>query len=37
MANWNNPTVTSNYSTFVTEVKDRDLDCAKGLDPAASP
>lgn len=34
MANWNNPTLTSSYTNFVTEVKDRDLDCAKGLDPA---
>lgn len=34
MANWNNPTVNSLYTDFVTEVKDRDLDVAKGLDPA---
>lgn len=26
MANWANPTVTSNYITFVTEIKDRDVD-----------
>jgi len=26
MANWSNPTITSNYVTFVTEVKDRDID-----------
>jgi hypothetical protein len=34
MANWNNPTVTSLYTDFVTEVKNRDLDVAKGMDPA---
>ena len=34
MANWANPTVTSTYVNFVDEVKNRDLDLAKGLDPA---
>jgi VCBS repeat-containing protein len=34
MANWANPLVTSTYVNFVAEVKDRDLDLAKGLDPA---
>lgn len=34
MTNWANPTVTSLYADFVAEVKDRDLDLAKGLDPA---
>ena len=34
MANWANPTLTSTYVNLVTEVKDRDLDLAKGLDPA---
>lgn len=34
MANWSNPTLTSLYTDFVTEVKDRDLDVAKGMDPA---
>jgi hypothetical protein len=33
MANWANPLLTSTYVNFVTEVKDRDLDLAKGLDP----
>lgn len=28
MANWNNPTAASNYLTFVTEVKDRDINAA---------
>lgn len=28
MANWNNPTSASNYLTFVTEVKDRDVNAA---------
>lgn len=34
MANWNLPTVNSLYTDFITEVKDRDTDVAKGLDPA---
>jgi hypothetical protein len=34
MANWSNPLTTSTYVNFVDEVKDRDLDAAKGLDPA---
>ena len=34
MANWANPTLISTYVNFVSEVKDRDLDLAKGLDPA---
>lgn len=34
MANWNNPTLTSTYTNFVTEVKDRDTDQAVGFDPA---
>jgi len=29
MANWNNPQLTSTYTNFVTEVKDRDTDVAK--------
>jgi len=37
MANWNNPTTTSLYTDFVTEVKSRDLDLAKGLDPTLAP
>lgn len=32
MANWNNPTATSNYLNFVTEVKDRDVDLALQFD-----
>lgn len=28
MANWNNPTLTSTYTNFVTEVKDRDVEAA---------
>jgi hypothetical protein len=35
MANWSLPTVNSVYTDFVTEGKDRDLDVAKGMDPAA--
>ncbi len=35
MANWSNPTLTSTYVNYTTEVKDRDLDVAKGMDPAA--
>lgn len=34
MANWSNPTLTSTYTNFVTEVKDRDTDQAVGFDPA---
>jgi hypothetical protein len=34
MANWSNPTLTSTYTNFVTEVKDRDTDLAVGFDPA---
>jgi hypothetical protein len=38
MANWNNPTVDSNYITFVDEVKNRDIDNARMFDgtPAAT-
>lgn len=32
MANWSNPTATSNYLSFVTEVKDRDTDLALQFD-----
>lgn len=32
MANWANPTLTSNYANFVTEVKARDEDLAKMFD-----
>ena len=32
MANWSNPTATSNYLSFVTEVKDRDVDLALQFD-----
>ena len=32
MANWNNPTVNSNYVTFVDEVKNRDVDSARMFD-----
>lgn len=32
MANWSNPTLTSLYTNFVTEVKDRDTDLAVGFD-----
>jgi hypothetical protein len=35
MANWSLPTVTDLYTNIVTYFKDRDLDLAKGLDPAA--
>lgn len=34
MANWSLPTLTSSYTNFVTEVKDRDTDQAVGFDPA---
>ena len=36
MANWSNPTLTSTYTNFVTEVKGRDDDLARGLDPATT-
>ena len=36
MANWSNPTLTSLYTDFVTEVKNRDVDLALGLDPATT-
>lgn len=36
MANWSNPTLTSNYTNFVTEVKDRDTDCATFFDGSTS-
>ena len=36
MANWSNPTLTSTYTNFVTEVKDRDTDCATFLDGSTS-
>ena len=32
MANWSNPQLTSTYTNFVTEVKDRDVDLAKQFD-----
>lgn len=32
MANWSNPTLTSTYTNFVTEVKDRDVDLALQFD-----
>lgn len=34
MANWSLPALTSSYTNFVTEVKDRDTDQAVGFDPA---
>ena len=34
MANWSLPALTSTYTNFVTEVKDRDTDQAVGFDPA---
>jgi hypothetical protein len=40
MANWANPTLTSNYTNFVTEVKDRDTDAAvwfEGVTPTNTP
>lgn len=40
MANWNNPTLTSNYTNFVTEVKDRDVEAAvwfEGMSPTNLP
>lgn len=36
MANWSNPTLTSPYNNFVTEVKDRDTDCATFFDGSSS-
>lgn len=36
MANWSNPTLLSNYVDFVDEVKNRDIDAAKGFDPATT-
>ena len=36
MANWSNPTLTSLYTDFVNEVKNRDVDLALGLDPATT-
>ena len=32
MSNWSNPQLTSTYTNFVTEVKDRDIDLAKQFD-----
>lgn len=32
MANWSNPLLTSTYATFLSELKDRDLDVAKQFD-----
>ena len=32
MTNWNNPQLSSTYTNFVTEVKDRDVDLAKQFD-----
>ena len=40
MANWNNPTLTSTYTNFVTEVKDRDVEAAvwfEGMSPTNLP
>lgn len=40
MANWSNPTLTSTYTNFVTEVKDRDVDVAvwfEGITPTNTP
>lgn len=40
MANWNNPTLTSTYTNFVTEVKDRDVEAAvwfEGMTPTNLP
>lgn len=34
MANWLNPGTSTQYATLIAELKDRDLDVAKGLDPA---
>lgn len=34
MANWNQPSLTDTYANFLTYLKDRDVDLAKGLDPA---
>lgn len=34
MADWNKPALTSTYTNFVSEANSRDLDVAKGLDPA---
>ena len=34
MANWANPTLTSTYTNFVSEITGRDVDLACGLDPA---
>lgn len=34
MANWNQPALTDTYANFLAYLKDRDLDLAKGLDPA---
>ena len=36
MANWSNPTLTSTYTNFVTEVKDRDVDLALQFDGTTS-
>lgn len=40
MANWNNPTLTSTYTNFVSEVKDRDIEVAlwfEGMSPTNLP
>ena len=36
MANWSNPQLTSTYTNFVTEVKDRDTDLALQFDGTTS-
>jgi hypothetical protein len=36
MANWSNPQLTSTYTNFVTEVKDRDVDLAQQFDGTTS-
>jgi hypothetical protein len=33
MANWNNPTTSTLYTDFPAEIKDRDVELARGLDP----
>lgn len=36
MANWANPTLSSSYTNFLAELKARDDDLARGLDPAVA-
>jgi len=35
MSNWSNPTNTTNYANVLAELKDRDSDLARGMDPKA--